>query len=82
MLEGGRLGRGYRAGGKGLWSWGIAKSCELQRQRSRADFDLEGSVSNFESCVIVGWASLDLYISNQGLLDHWTRNGDWLVRET
>lgn len=41
MPGGGRLGRGCRAGGKGLGNWGIAGSCELQRWRSIAEFDLE-----------------------------------------
>lgn len=45
MPEGGRLGRGCRAGGKGLRSWGIAGSFELQRWRSRAEFGLEEDVS-------------------------------------
>lgn len=54
MPEGGRLGRGCRAGEKGLGSWGIAESCELRRQRSRAEFDLEESVSEFRSCVTIG----------------------------
>lgn len=54
MPEEGRLGRGCKAGGKGLGSWGIAESCEPQRRRSRAEFDLEENVSEFESCVTIG----------------------------
>lgn len=44
MPEGGRLGSGYRAGGKGLESCEIVESCELQTRRSRAVSDLEEGV--------------------------------------